>query len=82
MPIIKSAIKKLKQDRKRKLRNLTYRSAYKKAIKVAKETSGTAKKGIETIKKAVSAIDKAAKKGIIHKKKASRLKSQVSKRKK
>ncbi|RJR14576.1 30S ribosomal protein S20 [Candidatus Microgenomates bacterium] len=73
MPIIKSAIKKMHQDRKRRQVNLLVKEAYKKALKHAKK-SPTQK----TISGAFSALDTAAKKHIIHKNKAARLKSSLS----
>lgn len=74
MPIIKSAKKKLRQDKVRKSLNRVIRSTFKKAIK---KSSGT-KKDIAT---AYSKIDKAAKKRVIHKKKAARLKSRIARHK-
>lgn len=80
MPIIKSAKKKLRQDKKRASRNLTYKKKYKSAIKAVKKSFAV--KGAKTaslISKALSTIDKAAKKGVMHKNKAARLKSRVTK---
>lgn len=74
MPVIKSAKKKLRKDKKRELRNNTFRASYKKAVKNAKK-SPTVKKLSESSK----VIDKAAKKGVIHKNKAARLKSRLAK---
>lgn len=77
MPVIKSAKKKLKQDIKRTLQNKKYEVAYKKIIdKVKKHKKGG--KTDELLKKAYQAIDKAAKKNVIHKNKASRLKGMVA----
>ena len=77
MPLIKSAKKKLKQDKKRTEMNAKYISAYKKIIeKIKKKKAG---KGADLIKQAYKALDKAVKKNIIHKNKASRLKSSVAK---
>lgn len=80
MPIIKSAKKKLRQDKKRTLQNLRYELAYKKIINRAKKLkkTETAKKALDLLKKAYSAIDKAAKKKVIHKIKAARLKANVA----
>ena len=76
MPIIKSAKKRLKQSKVKTARNTAYERGYKSALKTLR--TGT-KKGAEALKTAYKAIDKAAKKGVIHKKKASRLKSNASK---
>ncbi|MBI2036468.1 30S ribosomal protein S20 [Candidatus Microgenomates bacterium] len=74
MPIIKSAIKKLRQDRKRTKINRAKKENLKELIKKAKKS-----KTAEAVKKAQSAIDKAAKTHLIHKNKAARLKSALSK---
>lgn len=80
MPIIKSAKKKLKQDKKRTAENLTYKKKYKFAVKTAKKSiAAKGSKTMSLISKAVSLIDKAAKKGVMHKNKAARLKSRVTK---
>jgi small subunit ribosomal protein S20 len=73
MPILKSAIKKLKQDKHRTKLNTTYRSAYKKAVKAAR-----GKKSVALMTKAFQALDRAAKKKVIHKNKASRLKARLA----
>lgn len=75
MPVIKSAIKKLKQSRKHQARNRGVKRQVKELIDVFKKAP-TAK----TYAAAASALDKAAKTNIIHKNKASRLKSRLSKR--
>lgn len=74
MPVIKSAKKKLSQDKKRTIRNAKQETALKDAIKEAKKNP-TAK----TVQEATSLTDKAAKKFIIHKNKAARIKSGLSK---
>lgn len=78
MPIIKSAKKKLRQDKKRKKQNLTYIEGYKQAIKKLKKASAPDKIN-QLVKQAYSRLDKAVKKNIIHKNKAARLKSGVAK---
>lgn len=74
MPVIKSAKKKLKQDKKRTKANNFLRTAFKDAVKEATKT-----KTADKVKKAVSAVDKAVKKGLMHKNKAARIKSRLSK---
>jgi len=74
MPVIKSAKKKLRQDKKRTNLNKKTEDLFKKLIKQAKK-SPTEK----NIKMAISIADKAAKKDIIHKNKAARIKSTLSK---
>lgn len=75
MPIIKSAKKRLRQSKKRRIYNVKYEQAYEKALKQLKRNAKNKK---EILAGTYKAIDKAAKKGIIHKKKASRLKSKAS----
>ncbi|MDR0734994.1 MAG: 30S ribosomal protein S20 [Elusimicrobiota bacterium] len=69
-----SAIKAQRQSQRRKSRNTglkkTIRAAAKKVI---------AGKAAQDLKKASSALDKAAKKGVIHKKAAARKKSRLAK---
>jgi len=74
MPIIKSAIKKLRKDRKREKVNDAKRQAYKRAIKKAQKS-----KKAEDIKTAVSLIDKTVKAHLIHANKAARIKSKLAK---
>lgn len=74
MPVIKSARKKLKQDKKRQKRNNDVKLAFKEAIKVAQKL-----KTADKITKAVKATDKAVKNKLIHKNKAARIKSKLSK---
>lgn len=74
MPVIKSAQKKLRKDKKRteankKLENL-FRSAVKKAQKNKTE---------KLVREALRLTDKASKKNIIHKNKAARIKSKLTK---
>lgn len=74
MPVIKSAIKKLKQDKKREKKNDGLRADLNTAIRKAKKT-----KSGKTIAQAVAIVDKAAKNKIIHTNKAARIKSSLTK---
>jgi len=74
MPIIKSAIKKVRKDKTRTARNKKRELALKSAIKKAR-TSKSAK----DLQAVFSALDKAAKVKLIHPNKAARLKSRLSK---
>lgn len=74
MPVIKSAKKKLRQDKKRTALNNKLENLFKNLVKEAKKSPTQ-----ENIKEAISAVDKAAKKNIIHKNKAARLKSALAK---
>ena len=75
MPIIKSAKKKMRQDKKRNSVNLKTLTSLKRAIADVRKNPS-----VESLKKASSLIDQAAKKNIIHKNKASRLKSRLAKK--
>lgn len=74
MPIIKSAKKKLRKDRKRTVSNQKVRSSLKSLIKKLRREPGT-----ELLQQVSSSLDKAAKVKLIHPNKASRLKSRLSK---
>lgn len=74
MPVIKSAIKKLRQDRKREKQNDALRDSVVAAVRSAKKT-----KTSSSVKNAISIIDKASKNRLLHKNKASRMKSSLSK---
>jgi len=74
MPIIKSAKKRVKVASKAAVRN----SKTKRSLKGAIKAFGKALTG-KTLSKAHSEVDKAAKKGVMHKNKAARKKSQLAK---
>lgn len=76
MPNIKSAKKKMRQDVERTSRNDTHRGNIDGVLRSA--TKGVKAKKEDFVKKAYATIDKAAKKNVIHKNKASRLKKRVS----
>lgn len=76
MPIIRSAKKKLRKDKKRTIKNIEYKRAYKETLKKIKKDGSNIK---DLIKKYYSQIDKAVKRKIIHKNKGSRLKSKIKK---
>lgn len=74
MPVIKSAKKKLRQDKKRERTNKILRTAFRNAVKKAGKSKTSA-----NIINAVKLTDKIAKKKLIHKNKAARIKSSLSK---
>lgn len=74
MPIIKSAIKKVRKDKLRTSRNRKRENELKRVLKAAQKTPN--KKSVDL---AFSKLDKAAKVNLIHPNKASRLKSRLSK---
>ncbi|MBP7101621.1 MAG: 30S ribosomal protein S20 [Bacteroidales bacterium] len=70
----KSALKRIRQNEKRRLENRYWAKTMRNALKKARNLSDTSelKSKIPTIN---SLIDKVAKKGVIHKNKAANLKS-------
>lgn len=82
MPNIKSAIKRVKTNEKRRAQNAAAKSALRTAIKKFEAT--LASNDLESAKAAfavaIKKIDKAASKGLIHKNAASRQKSRLQKK--
>jgi len=82
MPLIKSAINEMRKDRKKTARNRIRKERMHDSIKTV-ERLGKSENAAEKISAAVTAaykaIDKAAKKNLIHKKTAARRKSKVAK---
>lgn len=73
MPLIKSAKKKLRKDIKRTEINAVKKQTLKSLIKTMRRTGN-----LEAYSAVASALDKAVKTKLIHKNKASRLKSRLS----
>ena len=75
----KSAIKRLRSAERRRLRNREYRGRARTAVKKARQLidAGQAEEAREAVRLAVSALDKAASKGIIHQNNAARRKSRL-----
>ena len=81
MANIKSQIKRNKQNEKRRLRNRTLRGSARTAVNQARaafEENDPSTK--EVVLKAISALDVAAEKGVIHKNNAARRKSRLAKK--
>jgi small subunit ribosomal protein S20 len=80
MPIIQSAKKRVKVAQKATVRNAKTKRSMREALKAFTKAldGGNAKQIAEAEKTAMSAIDKAAKKAVIHKNKAARKKAQLS----
>lgn len=74
MPVIKSAIKKLRQTKKKTVTNKAVKVSLKNVLDNFKK-----KPNLKEYSKLTSFIDKAAKNNIFHKNKASRLKSRLAK---
>lgn len=79
MPIIKSAKKRVKTAEKAAIRNSKTKRSLKGALKAFHKAVTGGSKATEEHGKAQSAVDTAAKKGLIHKNKAARQKAQLSK---
>ncbi|MBT3418988.1 MAG: 30S ribosomal protein S20 [Candidatus Magasanikbacteria bacterium] len=78
MPIKNNAKKALRQSMKRKVQNDVVKKAYKLAVKTAKKAVAQGEKDItEKVRLAQKTLDKAAKRGVIKKGKASRLISRL-----
>jgi small subunit ribosomal protein S20 len=76
---IRSAIKRARQNEKRRIHNRRYRSAARTEIKKVRRLmeAGEVKQAEEQVVAAIRALDKAAQKGVIHKNNAARRKSRL-----
>jgi len=79
MPNHKSAWKRLRQNEKRRLQNRKHKSFLRKAVKEFRTIEDTARAKDE-YPAVASILDKSAKHGIIHHRKAARLKSRLAKK--
>lgn len=82
MANIKSQIKRVKTNEKRRQRNKSVRSAVRTAVRRFREAAeaGDAEKANVLQRAAAKALDKAASKGVIHKNQAANRKSAMAKR--
>ncbi|MGB9673269.1 MAG: 30S ribosomal protein S20 [Anaerolineales bacterium] len=82
MANIKSQIKRNRQNEKRRLRNRYFSGRARTFVKKARRSmeSGGLDQARQTVLQAVSALDKAAEKGVLHKNNAARRKSRLMKR--
>jgi len=79
MPIIKSAKKRVRTSAKAAVRNSKTKRSLKTALKAFhKAITGGAKEARTSESQAHSALDKAAKKGVMHKNKVARKKAQLA----
>jgi len=76
---IKSQIKRNRQNEKRRLRNRNFRGAARAAVRDARETIEKGQPDQAAVLVAISRLDKAAEKGVIHKNNAARRKSRLMK---
>jgi len=77
----KSALKRARQNTIRQLRNKTYKTRIKNVVKAVMSAAGenSSETALNDLNTAKSVIDKAAKKGIIHRNTAARKISRLSK---
>ena len=74
-----SALKRIRQNERRRLRNRTVRSKVRTAVKTARTALGTAgTQSREAALEAIRALDKAVTKGVIHRNTAARKKSALA----
>ena len=76
MPRIDSAKKNMRKSRAANIRNRAQRATLRTALKMAKSDTATA----EQRTSAVSLLDRAARKGLVHKNAAARHKSRMAKK--
>lgn len=79
MPTHQSAIKRMRQNEKRRKYNKSYRTRARKLVKEARQAiaSGEVNEAEEATREAVRMLDKIASKGIIHKRNAARRKGRL-----
>ncbi len=81
MANLRSAIKRIRQNKKRRLRNRVHRGQARTSVRDAR--ASILEEDLEAARtatlKAVSALDKAAEKGVLHKNNASRRKGRLMK---
>jgi small subunit ribosomal protein S20 len=78
---IKSAVKRARQNEKRRARNRIYRSSARTYVKRARRLveAGDLEQAEQDVTSAIRALDLAAQKGVIHKNNAARRKSRLIK---
>jgi small subunit ribosomal protein S20 len=76
----KSALKRARQSKVRRIRNLGYKTRAKHAVKDVRTAveGASAEKAVESLREATASLQKAASKGVIHKKNAARRISRLS----
>ena len=81
MPNTKSAAKAMRQSARRRSYNTITKEKVRTTVKSVRKniTAGAKKEAIEALRLAMAALDKAVKKGVMHKNTASRRKSRLAK---
>lgn len=78
MANIKSQVKRNRQNEVRRLRNKAVRSSLKTSAKKVRTSVGTGEDATDLFRAATRELDKAASRGVIHKKTAARRKSRLA----
>ncbi len=77
----RSAIKRIRSSARKRARNTLVRSSVRTAVKKANTAvQGKTEDSAEAVKRAISELDRAASKGVIHKNNAARRKSRLVKK--
>jgi small subunit ribosomal protein S20 len=79
MPNNAGAEKRMRQEKKRRLRNRMVKSIVKTQITKAHQAIASGVRAEEAVRAAVSELDRAAKKGVLHPNNAARRKSRLMK---
>ena len=79
MPNNAAAQKRMRQEQKRRLHNRSVKSLVKTQITKARQAVAVDEDAEEAVRAAVSELDRAAKKGVIHRNNAARRKSRLMK---
>jgi small subunit ribosomal protein S20 len=79
MPNNAAARKRMRQEQKRRLHNRSVKSLVKTQITKARQAIAADADAEEAVRAAVSELDRAAKKGVIHRNNAARRKSRLMK---
>jgi small subunit ribosomal protein S20 len=80
MPNNAAAEKRMRQEQKRRLHNRSIKSLVRTQVTKARNAIATGDDAEEAVRMAVSELDRAAKKGVIHRNNAARRKSRLMKR--
>lgn len=77
----KSALKRMRQNENRRVRNRAVRSRVRTAVKTARTTLATSAAGArDSVVQAIRELDRAVNKGVIHRNTAARKKSTLARR--
>jgi small subunit ribosomal protein S20 len=76
----KSALKRIRQSEKRRVRNIAVRTGVRTAVKTTRTalTGGTAEEARTSLARAIQLLDKAVTKGVVHRNAAARKKSRLT----